>query len=149
MEPFEDFLEYSLHVLKHASERGRAERILTRWATAWQGRDRNLTVSFSNHGGYLHFHQLIGGTWCNVVVFHAAHRHGLSMRGPDPDRGRKSHKLRRHKLDRAPLDGVFEAWSAHPEHRPAGLAVEFYLEETPDEVWEACLQEALQQLSAG
>ena len=68
------------------------------------------------------------------------------MRGPDPDRMRKSHKLRRHKLDREPLDKVFDAWSSHPEARPAGNAVELYLEEVPDEVWEACLLEALEAL---
>jgi len=38
---------------------------------------------------------------------------------------------------------VFDAWSAHPEARPAGTAVELYLDEASDEVWEACLQEVL------
>jgi hypothetical protein len=46
-------------------------------------------------------------------------------------------------MDRQGLDRVYAAWSAHPEARPAGNAVELYLEETPDEVWEACLQEVL------
>jgi hypothetical protein len=68
------------------------------------------------------------------------------MRGPDTDRIRKSHKLRRHPLDRGPLDQVFAAWSAHPEVRPAGNAVELVLEEVPDEVWEACLKELLAAL---
>jgi hypothetical protein len=49
-------------------------------------------------------------------------------------------------LDRGPLDQVFAAWSAHPEVRPAGNAVELVLEEVPDEVWEACLKELLAAL---
>ena len=148
MEDLESFLEFTFRVLKHPSDRSRAQAILTRWVGAWQGKTRSLSESFSNHGAYLHFHQSLGGTWSTVLTFHAAHQHGLSMRGPDPDRARKSHKLRRHKLDRTGLDDIFDAWSAHPEHRPAGLAVEFYLEETPDETWEACLQELLRHLGA-
>lgn len=149
METLEDFLDFTSHVLKHAAERIRAQGIITRWGLAWVGKDRTLTSTLSNHGCYLHFNQALGGTWCQVFTFHAAHRHGLSLRGPDPDRARKSHKLRRHPLDPKPLDAIFDAWSAHPEGRPAGLALEFYLEETPDHVWEACLQEALQHLGKG
>lgn len=148
MDDLETFLDFTYRVLRHASERQRAHDLLHRWVGAWQGQTRSLSSSFSNHGAYLHFHQSFGNTWSTVLTFHAAHQHGLSMRGPDPDRARKSHKLRRHKLDRGPLDEVFTAWSAHPEHRPAGLAVEFYLEETPDDTWEACLREALQHLGA-
>jgi hypothetical protein len=146
LEILEDFLDFTTHVLKHASERARAQAILNRWGGLWVGKDRTLTSTLSNHGSFLHFNQALGGHWCQVFSFHAAHRHGLSLRGPDPDRARKSHKLRRHPLDPKPLDAIFAAWSAHPEGRPAGLALEFYLEETPDEVWEACLQEALQHL---
>jgi hypothetical protein len=68
------------------------------------------------------------------------------MRGPDPDRTRKAHKFRDHPMDRTGLDAVFEAWSAHPEARPAGNAIELYLEEAPDEVWESCLQDVLRLL---
>jgi hypothetical protein len=68
------------------------------------------------------------------------------MKGPDTDRIRKSHKHRDNPMDRSGLDAVFTAWSTHHEARPAGNAVEFYLEETPDEIWEACLQEVLQLL---
>ena len=46
--------------------------------------------------------------------------------------------------DRTGLDVVFAAWSSHPEARPAGNAVELYLEEAADEVWEAFLQAVLQ-----
>ncbi len=111
MEILEFFLDFTFKVLKHPSERSRAQAILARWTSAWQGRSRNITDSFSNHGAYLHFHQAIGGKWCTVFTFHAAHRHGLSLRGPDPDRDRKSHKLRRNPLDPTGLNGLFEAWS--------------------------------------
>lgn len=147
METLEDFIEYTSLVLKHPSDQARAQAIITRWGTSWVGKDRTLTSTLSNHGCYLHFNQSIKGTWCQAFTFHAAHRHGLSLRGPDPDRDRKSHKLRRYPLDPKALNAIFEAWSAHPEGRPAGLAVEFYLEETPDDVWEACLQEALKHLA--
>ena len=143
MEDFDLFLAKTRSALQHGSERKRAETLLTRWTTLWTGPKRNITFSFSNHGAFLHFNQLIGTTWSNVFAFHTAHRHGLSMRGPDTDRTRKSHKHRSNPIDRAGLDAVFDAWSAHPEARPAGNAVEFFLEETSDEVWEACLQDAL------
>lgn len=146
LEALETFLPFCHAALRHASERQRLEAVLVRWATAWQGPSRVLEFTRSHHGAYLHFNQLIGSTWCQVCTFHAAPRRGVSMRGPDPDRIRKSHKLRRHPLDRGPLDRVFEAWSAHPEARPAGNALEFILEEVPDEVWAACLREALEAL---
>jgi len=136
-------MEKAAACLKHSSERGRAAQILTRWSGLWQGPRRSLTCSFSNHGAFLHFNQMIGSTWSHVFTFHAAPRHGLSLRGPDPDRVRKAHKHRDTPLDRTGLDAVFAAWSAHPEARPAGNAIELYLEEAADAVWEACLQEVL------
>jgi hypothetical protein len=146
LEALDSFIPFCHGALRHASERRRLDAILLRWATAWQGPDRVLEFTRSHHGAYLHFNQLIGNTWCQVCTFHAAPRLGVSMRGPDPDRMRKSHKLRKHPLDRSSLDKVFDAWSAHPESRPAGNAVELVLEEVPDEVWEACLKEALKTL---
>jgi hypothetical protein len=137
------FLAKAQAALRHPQDRKRAEALLLRWGALWPGPRRNLTCTLSNHGAFLHFNQLIGATWSQVFTFHAAPRHGLSMKGPDPDRLRKSHKYRDNPLDRMGLDAVFSAWSAHPEARPAGNAVELYLEETPDEVWEACLQEVL------
>lgn len=147
MEILEPFLDSVFRALKHASERARAQAIVERWATAWQGPTRVLEVTRSNHGTYLHFNELIGTVWAHVCLFHVAPRHGLSMRGPDTDRVRKSHKHRFNKMDRDPLDTLFEIWSAHPEARPANNAVEFFLNETPDETWEACLQEALKCLA--
>lgn len=148
MELLEAFTERALAALKFQGERARARAILLRWATAWQGPTRSLTYTRSLHGSYLHFNQLIGKVWCQAFSFHAAPRHGLSMRGPDTDRARKSHKLRDNRLDASGLDALFTAWSAHPELRPAGIAVEAFLGETPDEVWEAMLQEALGCLKA-
>lgn len=133
---------------KHPSERARAEAIVRRWCGAWQGPKRNLTLTRSNHGWYLHFNQLIGRTWVQAFGFHADPRHGLIMRGPDTDRDRKSHYLRADRLEKASLDALFEAWGAHPEARPAGLAVELFLDEAADDVWEACLQEVIQHLGA-
>ena len=144
MEEFELFLTKARAALKHAQERDRAQALLVRWSSLWPNPKRNITCTFSNHGAFLHFNQMIGTTWCQVFTFHASPRHGLSLRGPDPDRGRKAHKHRDRPLDRSGLDRVFAAWSAHPEARPAGIAVELYLEEVPDEVWEACLQDVLQ-----
>lgn len=143
MEILEPFLAAARSSLKHAQDRLRAEALLLHWAAAWQGPARRLTTTASNHGFYLHFDQKVGTVWTQVFSFHAAPRLGLSMRGPDPDRVRKSHKFRGNALNRAPLDTLFEAWSAHGEARPANNAVEFHLVETPDETWEACLQEAL------
>jgi len=137
------FVAKAIASLKFARERQRAEALLTRWSTLWPGPKRNITCTFSNHGAFLHFNQLIGSTWSHVFVFHAAPKHGLSMRGPDSDRSRKAHKHRDTPLDRTGLDAVFAAWSAHPETRPAGNAIELYLDEAPDEVWEACLQEVM------
>ena len=143
MQPCEDFLDFAAAALKRPQARDRASAILSRWAAAWQGPRRNLEGTCSNHGAFLHFNQKIGDTWCHVFSFHASRQEGLLLRGPDPDRGRKSHKLRSHKLDTEALDALFDAWAAHPEARPAGKAVEFDLDETPDEVWAACLEEAL------
>lgn len=143
MEEIELFLAKTLSALKHPQERQRAVALLQRWTTLWTGPKRNITASFSNHGAFLQFNQLIGTTWSHVFTFHAAHRHGLSLRGPDTDRTRKSHKRRGNPMDRTGLDLVFEAWSAHPEARPAGNAIELFLEEAADDVWEACLQEVL------
>jgi hypothetical protein len=143
VETLEPFLDAARASLRHAQDRDRAQSLILRWAAAWQGPTRRLIVTSSNHGAYLHFDQRVGGVWSQVFSFHAAARVGLSMRGPDPDRVRKSHKHRANKLDRHPLDALFEAWSAHPEAHPANNAVELFLVETPDETWEACLQEAL------
>jgi hypothetical protein len=143
LEDLELFMAKTFSAVKHAQERKRAQVLLLRWTSLWPGPKRNITTSFSNHGAFLHFNQLIGTTWSHVFTFHSANRHGLSMKGPDTDRTRKAHKYRSNPLDRKGLDEVFEAWSAHPEHRPAGNAVEFFLEETPDETWEQCLQEVL------
>ena len=143
MEDLDLFMAKTFSALKHARERSRAQALLLRWTALWPGPKRNITTSFSNHGAFLHFNQLIGTTWSHVFTFHAANRHGLSMKGPDTDRTRKAHKHRSNPLDRKGLDDVFEAWTAHPEHRPAGNAVEFFLEETPDDTWEHCLQEVL------
>jgi hypothetical protein len=143
LEDFNLFLSKTMSALKHVQERKRAVLLLNRWTEQWAGPKRNITCTFSNHGAFLHFNQFIGTTWSHVFTFHAAHRHGLSLKGPDTDRTRKAHKRRSAPLDRTGLDEVFEAWSAHPEARPAGNAVEFYLEETSDEVWEACLQTVL------
>ena len=143
MEDFDLFMAKTLSAVKHAQERKRAQTLLLRWSSLWPNSKRNITCSFSNHGAFLHFNQLIGATWSQVFTFHAAPRHGLSLRGPDSDRERKAHKHRDNPLDRSGLDKVFEAWSAHPEARPAGKAIELYLEEAADDVWEACLQEVL------
>lgn len=143
LEMLEAFTERAEAALKFQGERARARALLLRWGTAWQGPSRSLTYTRSVHGSYLHFNQLIGKTWSQAFTFHAAPRHGLSLRGPDTDRARKSHKLRDTRLDATGLDALFEAWSQHPEPRPAGNAIEAFLEETPDEVWEAMLQEAL------
>ncbi len=121
---------------------------MRRWIARWQGPKRSLSLTRSNHGFYLHFNQLIGSVWVQAFGFHADPRTGLAMRGPDTDRTRKSHKYRSNKLDSTDLDALFKAWSAHPEARPAGHAVEFLLVETSDETWEACLQEALKHLGA-
>ncbi|HJU84052.1 MAG TPA: hypothetical protein VJ600_07555 [Holophagaceae bacterium] len=145
----DDFLITARASLRQAQDRERAEALVLRWAGAWRGKHRTVTATHSNHGSYLHFNQLMeGGIWSHVFTFHAAHRHGLSLRGPDPDRTRKSHKLRRHRLDSSPLDALFDDWAAHPEARPAGHAVEFFLVETPDEVWEACLREVQKHLGS-
>jgi hypothetical protein len=143
LEILEVFLAEASTCIKRPQSRLRAEALLTRWAMAWQGPTRILEHTRSNHGACLHFNQLIGTVWCHVFVFHAIPREGLSLKGPDTDRTRKSHKLRSNRLDSSSLDALFQAWSAHPEARPAGHAVEFWLEEVPDDVWEACLQEAL------
>lgn len=146
METLADFILAATSVIRYASDRQRAEALLTRWGTAWQGPNRALDATYSNHGAYLHFNQLIGKVWSHAFTFHAAQRQSLVLRGPDTDRARKSHKLRNTKLDPTGLDALFLAWSARPEAHPAGNAVEFRLEETPDEVWEACLQDALHHL---
>jgi hypothetical protein len=143
LEDLELFVEKARAALKHPQERARAQALLSRWSALWPGPKRNITCTFSNHGAFLHFNQMIGSTWSHVFTFHAAPRHGLSMRGPDTDRVRKAHKDRDTPLDRQGLDAVFAAWSAHPEARPAGNAIELYLDEAADEVWEACLQEVL------
>ena len=143
MENLEIFLAHASASLKRPQARERAQAILTRWATAWQGPSRLLEHTRSNHGNCLHFNQLIGTVWCHAFTFHALPKEGLFLKGPDTDRTRKSHKFRSNRLDTTGLDALFALWSAHPEARPAGNAVEFWLDEVPDEIWEACLQEAL------
>jgi hypothetical protein len=146
--PLDDFLLVAERCLANRHDRDRLFRLLTRWADAWQGKNRVLNLTASNHGAYLHFTQLIGTHWMQAFTFIATYKEGVRMKGPDPDRGRKSHKLRTNRLDPKPLDDLFETWSAHPESRPAGHAVEFVLEETPDDTWDACLKEALTHLKA-
>lgn len=148
MEILDTFLADVSASLKRAPSRARANAILARWATAWQGPSRTLEHTRSIHGACLHFNQLIGSVWCHAFTFHVVSREGLFLRGPDTDRSRKSHKLRNNRLDSTGLDALYEAWSAHSEAHPAGNAVEFRLEEVPDEIWEACLQEALVCLKA-
>lgn len=146
VEILEAFAERAQAALRFQTDRARAKALLFRWGTAWQGSTRSLTLTRSLHGTYLHFNQLIGKVWCQVFSFHAAPRQGLTMRGPDSDRARKSHKHRDNRLDASGLDALFAAWSAHPETRPAGIAVEADLLEVPDETWEAMLQETLKIL---
>jgi hypothetical protein len=146
LEILDTFLADAFAALKRPQSRIRAEAILTRWVTAWQGSTRALEQTRSIHGSCLRFNQLIGTVWCHAFAFHAVRKDGLFLKGPDTDRTRKSHKLRNNRLDSTGLDALFVAWSAHPEARPAGNAVEFYLDEVPDEIWEACLKEALECL---
>lgn len=148
MDALDEFLPYAQGCLRHPSERARLEAVLTLWVDRWRGKQRVLDPSRSHHGAFLHFNQFMDGKWIQVFTFVATRREGVCLRGPDPDRTRKSHKLRRNRLDAAPLDALFEAWSQRPEARPAGHAVEFFLEETPDEVWAACLADALACLGA-
>ena len=68
--------------------------------------------------------------------------------GPSPTARGNPTSSGHNPLDAAPLDALFEAWSLHPEARPAGHAVEFFLDETPDETWAACLAEVLAHLGA-
>jgi len=143
LEIAESFLIAAQAAFKWESDKERGMAILAKWAAAWQGQGRKLEMTSSNHGVSLHFMQFIGGFWCKAFAFHASRRDGLRLRGPDTDRVRKSHKLRANRLDPAPLDSLFEAWSKHPEARPAGNAVELVLVEAHDDVWEIFLQEAL------
>jgi hypothetical protein len=143
----ESFLNSSKGGFKRMADRARAELVLMRWAAAWQSPSRSLTQTNSNHGPYLQFNQFIAGMWCKVFAFHISSRQGLTLRGPDTDRARKSHKLRGNRLDPKPLDDLFGAWSMHPEARPAGNAVELLLSEAHDDVWESLLQEALSCLN--
>lgn len=149
MELLEEFLPYAKGCLRHSAERQRLETILTHWAGQWRGKQRVLDYSRSHHGAFLHFNQFMGGKWVQAFTFVATPREGVCLRGPDPDRVRKSHKFRHNPLDPAPLDALFEAWAQHPEARPAGHAVEFFIEETPDETWDACLAETMTHLGRG
>lgn len=146
MDLLDEFLPYAQGCLKHPSERVRLEAIVTHWGSRWQGKHRIFDYSRSHHGAFLHFNQLIDGKWVQAFTFVATKREGVCLRGPDVDRARKSHKFRHNPLNTASLDALFEAWSLHPEARPAGHAVEFFLEETPDEVWAACLAEVMVHL---
>ncbi len=101
MEQLEAFLEAVLPKVHPPAERARAEALLLRWATAWQGPDRGLEATRSIHGTFLHFNQKLGGIWSQAFGFRLTPRHGLALRGPDPDRARKAHKFRAHKLERA------------------------------------------------
>ena len=129
LEILDSFLPAIQKAHKHSQSRARAEAILVRWTSVWQGPKRSLDCTHSIHGTYLHFNQLIGSVWSHAFSFHAAPREGLTLRGPDTDRVRKSHKHRDNRLDSTGLDALFEAWSAHPESHPAGNAVVFYLDE--------------------
>ncbi len=149
MESLDAFLQSAHRGLHHPSERARLAAILGRWTAAWRGKQRTFDLSLSLHGAFLHFNQLMDGTWVQAFTFVATKREGVCLRGPDPDRTRKAHKLRHNPLDPAALDALFDAWSRHPEARPAGHAVEFFLEETPDDTWQTCLEEALACLGKG
>lgn len=138
----EDFWSVAFPILPR-QERERASRILETWVASWKGKLRTVNLTRSNHGAFLHFAQFMDGSWIQAFTFIADRKDGVSLRGPDPDRSRRAHKLRRHKVDSAPLDKLFEAWSLHPEGRPAGHAVEFFIHETPDDTWDACLRETL------
>ena len=148
MDLLDEFLPYAQGCLKHPSERARLAAMLLQWTGRWGGKNRVLELSRSHHGAFLHFNQLLDGKWVQAFTFVATRREGVCLRGPEPDRVRKAHKLRRTPLNAVPLDALFAAWSLHPEARPAGHAVEFFLEETPDEVWEACLGEVLAHLGS-
>lgn len=148
MDLLDEFLPYAQGCLKHPSERVRLVAVLTQWTAKWKGKSRAFDYSRSHHGGFLHFNQFMAGKWVQAFTFVATKREGVCLRGPEPDRGRKAHKHRHNPLDSAPLDALFEAWSVHPEARPAGHAVEFFLEETPDEVWAACLAEVFTSLGS-
>ncbi len=146
MDLLDDFLPYAQGCLKHPSERIRLAALLSQWTAKWRGKNRTLDYSRSLHGAFLHFNQLLDGKWVKAFTFVATRREGVCLRGPDVDRARKSHKFRHNPLNSAPLDALFEAWSLHPEARPAGHAVEFFMEETPDEVWAVCLAEVIVHL---
>jgi hypothetical protein len=145
-EALEQFLSVAHASVPHPKERPRVTALLESWASAWNGKNRVVRLTRSNHGAFLHFALLIGHQWAQAFTFIASHQHGFSLRGPDPDRTRKSHKQRNHRLDSSSLDALFDAWSQHPEARPAGHAVEFFLEETPDDIWKACLQSVVDLL---
>lgn len=147
LEGLEQFLAKVVTSSMHLANKKRAITILTKWSNSWIGPKCSITYTFSNHGAFLRFNQLIGSVWSHVFIFHISNKHSLVMRGPDTDRIRKSHKHKDNPIDRSKLDAVFTAWSMHPEAKSAGNAVEFYLEETPDEVWEVVLQELLTLIS--
>lgn len=143
LETLEPFLNAVRTCVRHGGDRERAEVLLLKWTAAWQGPRRAFDVTRSNHGACLHFNELVGKTWSQAFAFHAVLKRGLFLRGPNTDRQRKSHKHRANPLDTTGLDALFEAWSAHPEARPANNAVELYLDEAPDETWDAFLEAAL------
>jgi hypothetical protein len=146
LETLEPFLAALQSCLRHPHDRERADAVLRKWSAAWQGPRRALEYTRSNHGACLHFNQLVGTVWSHAFSFHAVLKRGLFLRGPDTDRQRKSHKFRANPLDTTGLDALFEAWSAHPEARPANNAVELHLLEASDEVWAQFLQDALRLL---
>ena len=148
MDLLDEFLPYAQGCLKHPSERARLAAVLTLWTAKWKGKQRTFDYSRSHHGAFLHFNQFMAGKWVQAFTFVATKREGVCLRGPEPDRIRKAHKYRHNPLNAAPLDALFEIWSLHPEARPAGHAVEFFLEETPDDVWAACLAEVFTYLGA-
>jgi hypothetical protein len=133
------FISVRAHI-KNASDRERAIQVIEMWRAAWVGKNKSITATHSGHGSFLHFNLFLSNQWCHAFVFRSVPRQGMSLRGPDPDRMRRSHKMKANPLDRKPLDQLFEDWSQHPEGRPAGNAIEFFIDETPDSVWTACLQ---------
>lgn len=146
-EALEEFWGVAFPILPR-QERERASAVLETWVGAWKGKHRVVNLTRSNHGAFLHFAQFMDNAWVQAFTFIASRKEGVSLRGPDPDRLRRAHKLRRNRIDSGPLDRLYEAWSAHPEARPAGHAVEFFLHETPDETWAACLKETQDCLGA-
>lgn len=146
-ENIDDFLITMRSHIKNGTDQARGQAIVQRWQSQWIGKHKSITATHSNHGSYLHFNIFLSNQWCHGFLFRSIPKKGFSLRGPDPDRTRRSHKLKSNRLDSTPLDLLFEDWQSIPHSHAAGNAVEFFLEETPDDIWETCLQAALVRLA--